>query len=251
MLSIIVIAKNEEQLLPDCLKSLSFADELIVIDNNSTDDTKKIAKKFKTKVYSTDLTGWDNLHNFGRDQATGDWILYIDADERVSKDLKTKIQKIVKSGDCSAYKIFRQNIYLGKRMKFGGWGDDYIIRLYNKASFSGYEGNIHEQPIFTGKLGTIEEPLILYSHRDLYSMTEKTIVFTNYEAQNRLSTNHPPVVAWRFVRVMLTEFNTRFIRLSAWRDGAEGIIDGLFQVFNSFVIYARLWELQHEKENIY
>ena len=85
------------------------------------------------------------------------------------------------------------------------------------------------------------------SHRDLSSMLNKTLDFTTYESGLRLKTNHPLVVPWRIVRVMLTEFWLRFVKLSAWRDGVEGIIDGLFQVFNSFIIYARLWESQNAK----
>jgi hypothetical protein len=79
-------------------------------------------------------------------------------------------------------------------------------------------------------------------------MLEKTLFFTSFESQLRFQAKHPPVVAWRFVRVMLSEFYLRFIRLSAWKDGTEGIIDGMFQVFNTFIIYARLWELQLQNE---
>ena len=77
------------------------------------------------------------------------------------------------------------------------------------------------------------------------SLAKKTIEFTQYEARLKRATNHPPMVWWRFLRVMFTEFWLRFVKLSAWRDGPEGTIDGIFQVFNSFIIYARLWEYQH------
>ena len=78
-------------------------------------------------------------------------------------------------------------------------------------------------------------------------MLDKTLGFTAYESDLKLKANHPPIVAWRMVRVMLTEFWLRFVKLSAWRDGVEGIIDGSFQIFNTFVIYARLWESQNAK----
>ena len=249
MLTAIVIAKNEELMIGDCLRSLQFADEIIVVDNNSTDKTTQIAKNFKAKIYNTDLQGWDNLHNFGMKKASGDWIFYLDADERVSDSLKKQIQNIISSENIkySVFEITRHNIYLGKPMKFGGWGNDSIIRLFKKSKLSGWVGSLHEQPKYSGKLGKISEPIIHYSHRDLFSMTEKTITFTNFEAQNRFDIHHPPVVWWRIIRVMLTEFYLRFIKLSAWRDGPKGIIDGIFQVFNAFVIYSRLWELQNEK----
>jgi len=249
MLTIIVIAKNEELMIGDCLKSIQFADEIIVIDNGSTDNTAKISIKFKAKVFKTNLSGWDHLHNLGSQKANGNWILYIDADERVSGSLKKQIQKITSfpKSDYSAYCISRQNNYLGKQMKYGGWGDDSVIRLFEKSKLFGWFGSLHEQPRYSGNLGKIIDPIIHYSHRDLYSMTEKTIIFTNYEAQNRINIHHPPVIWWRFIRVMLSEFYLRFIKLSAWKDGSEGIIDGIFQIYNSFIIYSRLWELQNDQ----
>lgn len=253
MLSVIITAKNEQTMITDCLKSVMFADEVILIDNDSTDKTAQIAKKFKAKVYQTQLSGWDNLHNLGLSRATKDWIFYIDADERVSESLKKTLKLLTKNsnGQYSAYRISRKNIYLGKEMKYGGWGSDSVIRLFQKSKLDTWVGNLHEQPKFIGELGTISDQLIHYSHRDLYSMTEKTINFTNHEANNRLALSHPPVVWWRFIRVMITEFYLRFIKLSAFKDGPEGIIDGLFQVYNSFIIYARLWELQHDQKSLH
>jgi hypothetical protein len=129
-------------------------------------------------------------------------------------------------------------------MHYGGWGHDRVIRLFQRPALSHYQNALHEQPVFTGEMGTATHPLVHFSHRDLSSMLRKTLTFTDYEARLRLQANHPPIVSWRIVRVMLTEFWLRFVKLSAWRDGGPGIIDGLFQVFNSFVIYSRLWELQ-------
>jgi len=253
MLSAIVIAKNEEDTLDGCIKSLLFADEVIVVNNNSTDNTLKVAKRNKARVINFSGVGYDLARNHGLSYATHDWIFYLDADERVSQDLKKTLQKITSKSrtDFSVYKIARKNIYLGKELKYGGWGNDFVIRLFRKTKLLGWESHLHEQPKFSGDMGKIEDPIIHYSHRDLYSMTEKTIFFTNFEAQNRIQVKHPPVVVWRIIRVMLTEFYIRFIKLTAWKDGSEGIIDGLFQVFNSFIIYSRLWELQDEQKSLH
>ncbi|MEK9201320.1 MAG: glycosyltransferase family 2 protein, partial [Patescibacteria group bacterium] len=214
-----------------------------VVDSGNTDGTNAIAKKYKAKIISASPgSGYANFRNVGLKAAKGDWVFYLDADERATPELVSEIPTLAPG----VYQIPRKNIYLGRQMHYGGWGGDHVIRLFYKDYFQGYKGDLHEQPIFNSPLLTTHNALTHYSHRDLKSMLEKTIVFTDYEARLRLKANHPPIVWWRLIRVMFSEFWLRFVRLSAGRDGTPGVIDGLFQVFNMFIIYARLWELQNE-----
>lgn len=244
MLSVIIITKNEEEMIGDCLVSVKdLADDVIVVDTGNTDKTNEIAKSFGAKIVKSKGTNYSDFRNSGLRAAKGDRLLYVDADERVSPQLRMEIKSLKTPG---VYKIPRKNIYLGKEMLYGGWGSDKVIRLFYKKYLKGYTGELHEQPIFDGQLKTMNHELIHHSHRDLSSMLDKTIEFTQYEAKLRFEANHPPVTWWRFIRVMATEFWTRFVKLQAWRDGPRGVIDGLFQVFNMFVIYARLWEMQYE-----
>lgn len=240
MLTAIIIAKNEEKMIGECINSLKFADEIIVVDSGSVDSTIDISKKLGAKVIKTSGANYSQFRNDGLKAAKGDWLLYIDADERASPELAKEI-RMLKPG---VYQIPRKNVYLGREMHYGGWGNDKVIRLFYKKYLKEYKGDLHEQPVFDHELQTMNHELVHYSHRDLYSMLEKTIQFTDYEARLRLAANHPPVVWWRILRVMATEFWLRFVKLQAWHDGPEGIIDGAFQVFNAFIIYARLWELQ-------
>ncbi len=244
MLSAIIITKNEELMIEDCLKSVSFADELIVVDTGNTDRTNEIASKFNSKIIRSHGTNYSAWRNDGLSNSTGDWILFVDADERVSRELAQEIQKVRTPG---SYLIPRKNNYLGKFMEHGGWGKEKILRLFYKSNLNGYINQLHEQPQITGEIFELKNPLLHYSHRDLNSMFEKTLQFTAVESKNRLITNHPSMSWWRFIRVMLTEFYIRFIKYQAWRDGTEGIIDGMFQIYNTFIIYARLWELQISK----
>lgn len=245
-LSAIIITRNEEKLIGECLLSLKdLASEIIVVDTGNTDSTNEIAKSFGARIVSTQDVDYSHYRNAGLQTAKGEWIFYLDADERVTPLLKKEIEQIISSMDKNhVYQIPRKNIYLGREMHYGGWGHDKVIRLFPKNLLSGYTGALHEQPKFKGELKTTIHEMVHYSHRDLSSMLDKTLVFTQFEAQLRLDANHPPMVWWRFLRVMTTEFWLRFVKLSARKDGVEGIIDGIFQVFNSFVIYARLWELQ-------
>lgn len=250
MLSSIVITKNEEQMLGECLLSLSFSDETIVVDTGNTDSTNDIAKSFGAKIVKCAGDDYSQFRNIGFKAAKYEWILFIDADERVTPLLKQEIEHIISSPDSNnVFQIPRRNIYLNREMHHGGWGSDKVIRLFRKSALKGYEGQLHEQPVYDGKLSTLNSELVHFSHRDLSSMLDKTLEFTAYEAQLRNLSHHPPVVWWRFVRVMLTEFWLRFIKFGAWRDGVEGVIDGMFQVFNSFIIYARLWEMQQNAQS--
>lgn len=245
MLSAVIIAKNEAGMISDCLASVSFAGEVIVVDNGSTDATSAISASLGAKIISSAAPDYAAVRNDGLAAARGDWILYVDADERVSPQLQAEITGIMVSpSGFSAFDLPRRNFYLGQEMNFGGWGGDSVIRLFRRSDLHRYVGKLHEQPEYSGVLGRTQSALLHYSHRDLESMLDKTLVFTAFEAKSRFSAHHPPVVWWRFFRIMLTEFWLRFIKLSAWRDGPRGVIDSLFQVFNSFIIYARLWELQ-------
>jgi len=250
MLSAIIITKNEEDMIRDCLISLKFSDEIIVVDTGNIDRTNEIATSYKAKIIKSVNKDYSQFRNDGLKAAKGNWVLYVDADERVTPLLKNEIEHIISSYETeSAYAIPRQNIFLGKEMYYGGWGNDYVIRLFLKKNLTEWKNPLHEEPVFIGELGKLTSKLVHFSHRDLSSMLEKTLGFTNYEARLRYEINHPPVVAWRLSRVMLTEFWLRFVKLSAWRDGTKGVIDGVFQVFNSFVIYARLWEMQQHAKS--
>lgn len=260
-LSIAIIAENEEKLIGDCLKSASFADEIILLDGGSIDKTIKIAQEYKARVIPQTVKekDWSAWHNQGKKEAQGEWLFYLDADERITPDLEKEIRNIIKEelSEFSAFAVPRLNVLLGKEMFFGGWYPDYQIRLFKKDKLDKWVGRLHERPIFSskgrsasggeGQLGYLKQPIKHLTHRDLTSMVEKTNYWSSIEAKLLYEANHPLMAPWRFFRIMGTEFFNRFIKKQAWRDGTVGWIEGLFQVFNKFLIYARLWELQKKK----
>lgn len=249
-LSLIILAGNESEVISDCLKSASFADEIILVLANSTDNTKKIAKSLNLPLkiietkdeYNRNFSKWRNL---GYQAATGDWILYLDADERITPELQKEIISTINTTKLFNYFVIpRANYFLGKRVRFGGSYPDYVKRLYFREKFSGYQGYLHEEPIIKGDLGYLKNDLLHYTHRNLTSMLQKTIVWTDMEAEALFDDKHPPVVWWRFPRMMLTKFWQRLIKEQMWRDGTVGWISVLFECFDTFIIYARLWEKQ-------
>jgi len=253
-ISIIILAGNEEKMIVDCLKSCNWVQEIILVAANSTDNTVNLARKKVPQIkiiktideYNKNFSKWRNL---GFKATTKEWILYIDADERVSPQLKKTIINILNSSvNYSHYAISRANYFLGQRVKFGGTYPDYVKRLFKKCYFDGYKGVLHEQPIITGELGYIDIDLLHYTHRDLKSMVNKTLVWSDTEAQALFKSGHPPVVWWRFIRMILTKLWERLIKQKMWRDGQVGWISAIFESYNTFLIYARLWELQ-QKQN--
>jgi glycosyltransferase involved in cell wall biosynthesis len=252
-LSIVVLVGNEEDLIGKCLESCKFADENILVMANSTEKVKEIALKTIPKIkitetkdeYNKNFTKWRNL---GYKLATGKWILYIDVDEVISEELRKEILEIVEQPvKYSYYVIPRANHYLGKRVRFGGSYPDYVKRLYLRKDFGGYTGVLHEEPIIKGEMGYLKSDLLHYTHRDLHSMLDKTNSWTDMEAQALFEANHLPVVWWRFPRMMITKFWERAIKQQMWKDGTVGWVSVIFEMFDTYVIYAKLWELQQKK----
>lgn len=247
----IVIAKNEENMIADCLDSVSFCDEIIVVDGGSEDRTPEISKRMGAKVFVYKSDDFSELRNFGLEKTTGEWVLYIDADERVSKELKEEITHLTTIHDrgqqLNAYFLKRKNFYLGTSEKNEWPYIEKLERLFNKENLKGWRGELHESPIIHGKIGELDGYLLHYTHRDLTLMLNKTIEWSKIEAQLRFKACHPKIVWWRFLRVMITSFFDWYIRQKGFKAGTVGLIESLYQTFSMFITYARLWEIQRQK----
>lgn len=247
-LSVIVIAKNEAPRLEKCLESLFWADELILVDNGSTDATLKIAQKYNAKIIEAKENDFSKLRNLGKNAANGDWLLYVDADERITPALQKELKKIMQSFDpltsVRAYFLTRKNYYLGKEWPYR----DKMQRFFWRQSLRGWRGELHETAVFDGKVAVLKEPLLHYTHRSLEEMIEKTNQWSANEAKLRVVAGHPPVVWWRLLRVMFTGFLTSFIKQEGWRAGTVGWIESIYQGFSLFITYAKLWELQKQNK---
>jgi glycosyltransferase involved in cell wall biosynthesis len=246
-LSAIIIAKNAEELIEDCLKSVGFCDEIIVVDGGSTDKTNDIAKKFGAKIIPGKKENFAEKRNIGLKNAKGEWILYVDTDERVSKELQLQITKYeLKNPKFSAYKIKRKNFYFGKHE----WPYIEILeRLFKRDSLEKWEGELHESPVVSGEIGELDGFLFHYTHRDITSMLEKTIVWSQVEAELRFKSHHPQMTWWRFPRVMFTGFYDSYIKQQGYKAGTAGLVESIYQAFSMFITYARLWEMQKKVKN--
>jgi len=170
--------------------------------------------------------------------------LYVDSDEEITPELKKVILQLAPSGEFSAYAVPRRNIIFGREMKHCGLWPDYVLRLIKKDKLSGWEGELHEQPKIIGTIRHLKEPLIHNKHKDIGEMVEKTNEWSEIEAKLMLEADHPKMNIFRFFSAGLREFWLRMIVQTAFLDGIEGVIYGMYQVFSRLVSYSKLWELQ-------
>ncbi|HUD20190.1 MAG TPA: glycosyltransferase family 2 protein [Patescibacteria group bacterium] len=241
LLSAIVIARNEAKRLEGCLQSLSWADECIVIDNASTDETALIAKKCGAIVVNVRSNNFSLLRNNGAKAAHGIWLLYVDADELVPPPLREEIMSEITGEHASrAYFIPRQNYYLGLL-----WPSrDGMVRLIRNDALSQWDGVLHEHAVVHGPISTLRNCFIHKTHRTLEEMVDKTNKWSALEAELRFKSHHPLISWWRLLRVMMTAFFDSFIRQGGWKAGTVGLIESIYQAFSMFITYAKLWELQ-------
>jgi glycosyltransferase involved in cell wall biosynthesis len=241
--SVIILAGNRQELIENCLKSVVWVNEKILVDLGSNDKTVAMAKKHGCKIIKAlkeyNFSLWRNQ---GAKKASGGWLLYLDADERVPKTLAEEILKTVKHTSHSAFLIPRKNFFLGKEFKTE-W-PDYQLRLMKKKDLLGWEGKVHEKPKMKGSIAKFRNSLIHLSHRSLESALINTLAWSKLEAENRFKAGHPKMTGLRFFRVVLTGFWEQFIKEKRWKEGTEGFIDGIYQVFSLFFTYYRLWQIQ-------
>ncbi len=245
-ISAIIIVKNEEKMLPSCLKTLLWVDEILVIDTGSTDKTIKIAKKHGARVVEyTNGKSFSDWRNCGLKEAKGNWVFYIDADERISEKLKNEISIIVsKNGEHGVFAIPRSNIIFKKEFRHGGWWPDYVKRFYKKTALQGWVGDLHEEPIINEPFIHLKNHLIHDKHETVFEMVEKTNIWSAIEGRLMYDANHPQMNILRFITAMWREFWKRMIVERAFLDGKEGIVMAIYQVFSRYCSYAKLWELQ-------
>lgn len=251
-LSAIILAKNEETMIKDCLKSVSFCDEIIMIDSGSKDKTVAIAKEKGVRVYEELSADFAAKRNLGLSMAKGEWVLYIDADERISEALASEIAKSVeqsakgKFGEIAIYKLRRKNFYLGDHP----WPQiEEMERLFKKEALKKWHGALHESPVYVGEVGLLNGELLHYTHRDLSQMVAKTNQWSETEAELRLKADHPEMTWWRFPRVMITAFSNSYFKQGGWKVGTAGLVESMYQAFSAFITYAKLWELQNKKSS--
>lgn len=247
-ISVVISAYNEEKKIKDCLESVKWADEVIVVDGMSADSTAAIAKKHGAKVYTRENNLMLNVNkNFGFGKATNDWILSLDADERITPELKEEINSLsaearALDGQVSGYWIPRKNIIFGKWIEHTGWYPDHQLRLFRKGHGRFDEKHIHEMINLKGEAGYLKNHFIHYNYETVAQFLHKTmVIYAPNEASEKLRKgyvfNHMD-----FIRFPLSEFLKRFFAGKGYKDGFHGLMLSMLMGFYHFVIFLYIWE---------
>ncbi len=243
--SAVVLTKNEEGNIGPCLSTLQWVDEIIVVDSQSTDNTVAHARSLTGRVYVEPWRGFGPQKNFGMDQASGKWILIIDADERVTEELQKEILAViasVKGRSVVGFRIPRRNYFYGSWMKNGGMFPDYQIRLFMKHVGRYDDTLLHENLIIPGNLETLHSPLDHHSILSIAHHVRKMQHYTSLAAMEKLK-KIQSVSSLTLMSHHLVIFFKTFILKSGWKDGLPGFVAALFAAMHTFVKYAKAYEI--------
>ena len=243
-LSALIITKNESTNIAECLDSVRWVDEIVVVDAQSTDETTEIAKKYTDHVFIRPWPGFGPQKNFGFDQISSNWILVLDADERVDQKLAEEIQVLLarpSAIESVAYRIPRRNFFYGKWVRWGGAYPDYQIRLFQKGKARYNDVAVHENLIVDGQIGTLATPIIHYTERQITDHFKKFNLYTTLAAVEKGKSQK--FVAWYHLifNPFVIFFKTYFLK-KGFKDGRRGVIFAVFASMYTFVKYAKLFE---------
>lgn len=244
-ISIIVITKDEEKNISDCLKSVDWADEIIVVDSQSDDKTVELAKQFTDKIFIRKWEGYVPQKRYALNMASSEWILSLDADERVTEELKNEILNL-SLGDFSGFKIRRKNFLMNKEITSCGWEKDYQLRLLRKDKASFSDRLVHEKFITKGNIGTLKNPMLHYTFSSFTDYLNKINYYTSLKAQE-LFTKKKRVSAWTIFSHTVAAFFSFFIVKKGFKDGVYGLIISFLHSVSTMMNYIKLWELQNKK----
>lgn len=242
MISAVIITKNEEKNIKNCLESLSWLDEIIIIDDFSMDKTLELSLEFKNvKIFQNKFESFALQRNFGIKKASSPWILSIDADEIVNLELKEEILRNIKN-QYSAFEVPTKNYFYGKWLKYGGWYPDYHIRVYKKEE-ANWDNIIHERINTGGNTLKLKNALEHYGHKDIYTTICKINFYTTFEAVE-LYKNKERFSIFKLIFIPFFEFINRFFIKLGFLDGLIGFGASIIMFIYKFLVYFKLYELK-------
>ena len=247
MISAIVLTKNEESNIKKCLDGILWCDEILVLDDFSQDKTVEISKKTGAKVFSRELNrNFSSQRNFGLSKAKCDWILFVDADEIVSDNLKKEIlNKISKNNDIGGFYLKRRDFIFGTEIKHGEFGGMKLLRLA-RVDAGSWKGNVHEEWKIAGKINELKNPLFHYPHQSINEFLKEINFYTDIRAKELFDMGVKSNLLSIILYTKIKFIQNYFIRLG-FLDGTKGLILALIMSFHSFLVRSKLWLLWHKK----
>ncbi|MDG4476287.1 glycosyltransferase family 2 protein [Thiovibrio frasassiensis] len=246
-LSVAIITKDEEDRLAECLASVAFAAEVVVVDSDSTDRTVEIAREFGAVVHVEPWQGFGRQKQLAIDRCRHDWVLVLDADERVSPEAQVEIGEVLAAGSSVAYSFPRKNYFCGRWLKHAGWWPDRVVRLFRKDSARMSERAVHESLEVHGPVGELRQPLIHYANKGLAQTLSKVNHYSSAGAEELFAQGKSASVVKALLRAAWS-FLHGYVLRGGFLDRGEGFIMAVSDFMNVFFKYAKLRELQRQKE---
>jgi glycosyltransferase involved in cell wall biosynthesis len=242
-LSVIIAARNEAHQIAECVRSASFADEVIVLDSRSTDGTAAAASEAGATVHLTDWPGYGPQQQRGIALARHDWVLSLDADERITPELAAEIRAAIEQPAAEGYRLPRYSSFCGQFMNHGGWRPDYTLRLVRRERAGFTDHFLHAHMTVDGRSADLHSPIVHYSYRDLDDVLEKLTRYSRGAAIDAQAHGQRSSLAralasgfWAFCRTYLLR--------QGFRDGRMGLVLAIYNAQTSYYKYLRLWLLQ-------
>lgn len=238
----VVLTKNEADQIEDCLAGLAWCDELVVIDDGSTDETVKLAEKAGAKVFNRDLAGdFAAQRNFGLSKVAVDWVLFVDTDERVSEGLQTEILQAIELDEYDGFRLRRNDLFIGKKLMYGDTGRWQEVRL-GKRDAGEWSGAVHEVWNIE-KVGVLHQPLLHLAHQSLAGFIKDLNDYSSLRAAELYKEGNGSG-AWSILWRTKAKFFDLFVAKAGWRDGTHGYVHALLMSFYTFLVRSKLYLLQ-------
>lgn len=245
-ISVVLSVWNEEKKIARALSSVAWANEIIVVDSGSTDATVNVVRKFTAKIFHRPNNPMLNVNkNYGFTKATGDWILSLDGDEEITRELSSEMRSaIANSGEMVGYWIPRKNIIFGKWIRHGLWWPDKQLRLFRRERGKFPCQHVHEYLEVDGPTGQLQEPYLHYNYETIGQFIRKMdSLYSESEVEKLIATGYQ--LSWYdAIRFPVSDFVKIYFAQEGYKDGLHGLVLSLLQAFYALVVFAKLWERQ-------
>ena len=242
-LSVTIITRNEAKNIAACIKSVSWADEILVVDAMSTDATVEIAKSLGAIVYQRKWTNFSDQKSFALSKASQEWVLSLDADERVSPELAEEIQSLLREEPpCDGYEIPRKTFYLGKWIRHCGWYPGYQLRLFQKAKTRLTARKVHEGFEVEGKICQLSGDILHYTAETLDDHFKKLFLYSTLEAEEK--SKRRKIYRYDIFLHPMSAFFRKYIAQKGFLDGREGFLLSAMTALGNAMLYLKIFEIQ-------
>ncbi len=246
-LSAVVVTLNEEERLRACLESVAWADEIVVVDAESHDKTVQVAREFTDRVLVRPWPGFAAQKNFGLEQATGDWLLSLDADEEVSPELRDEVRALLRARHAAdGYAVPRRNLFLGQWIRHGGLYPDWQVRLFRRGRGRFVARDVHESVEVEGGLGRLAGHLVHRSYRDLSDFFERAHRYSTLAARDLVRQGRA-ARARELVLRPLGRFLSMYVAHRGFLDGRKGLLLAALYAYYVFMRTAKVWEVTRRR----